>query len=360
MTQNVYMVNSSYNGCCYVRILLPSFHNGFMLNKGNVSGKIDTPAVMQQKLAVADVVVFHRPEEKEFLGLAKVLKKTGKKIVMDNDDTFKIGDHYPLAGLNPQGVKVVLENRDKAIEEFLKIADLVTTTTETLATEYSKLNDNVIILPNCIDPMDWGEPLRNEGDKVRIGMVGSVAYEYDYLHVKDILRELSERKDVELVLFGLGDAEHRKNNPKVTEAFSQEYEFWDSITTEQIPWCPIEDYPRTLNEAKLDMMLIPRKDNYFNRCKSNVKFLEAAMCEIPCICQSFDGAPYEELTHGENGLLVKDNADWLKQTNYLIDNKAVRRRMGINAKDYALNNYNIEYRYQEWGDAYKNLYENRT
>jgi len=356
---NVYMVNSSYNGCCYVRILLPSFHNGFLLNKSNIAGEIDKPDVMQKKLAMADIVVFHRPEEKEFLELAKVLKATGKKVVMDNDDTFKIEDHYPLAGLNPQGVKVVLENRDKAIEEFLKIADLVTTTTKTLAEEYSKINNNVVILPNCVDPMDWDEPLKNKTNKIRIGMVGSVAYEYDYLHIKNVLRELSERNDVELVLFGLGDTEHRKNNPKVTEAFSQEYEFWDSITTEQIPWCPIEDYPKTLNGAKLDMMLIPRKDNYFNRCKSNIKFLEAAMCEVPCVCQSFKDAPYEEITHGENGLLVKDNNDWMRQINYLIENKTARKIMGIKAKDYVLKNYNIENRYHEWNDAYKKLYENR-
>ena len=44
-------------------------------------------------------------------------------------------------------------------------------------------------------------------------------------------------------------------------------------------------------------MLIPRGENYFNRCKSNIKFLEASMCEIPVIAQSFttNDSPYDEL-----------------------------------------------------------------
>ena len=346
------MVNSSYNGCCYVRILLPAFHNGFRLNISSVNGELHTPKEMQENLAKADVVVFHRPEEKEFLGLAKVLKAEGKFVVMDNDDTFKIEDHYPLAGLDPQGVSKVLANRDKAIEDFIKVADLVTTTTETLANEYRQLSDNVVILPNCVDPLDWGTPLRSDGGPVRIGMVGSVAYEYDYLHIKDVLRELADRKDVQLVLFGLGDAKHRKDNPKVTEAFKQEYEFWDSLNVEQVQWCPIEEYPAMLNSMKLDMMLIPRKDNYFNRCKSNVKFLEAAMCEIPVIAQSFEDGPYEELTE-DIGVLVKDNATWMYEIERLINDKELRRQIGRNAKQYTLDNFNIETKHPLWAEAYE-------
>ena len=188
-------------------------------------------------------------------------------------------------------------------------------------------------------------------------MVGSVAYEYDYAHLKDVIRKLSKRDDVQLVLFGLGDKKHREENPNVTEAFKDDYDFWDSIDKEQIPWCGIEDYPELLNNAKLDMMLIPRKDNYFNRCKSNVKFLEAAMCEIPVVAQSFDDGPYEELVHNLHGVLVRDNERWEDEINYLIENKDFRRELGKNAKKYALNNYNIEDKAHMWVDAYENLYE---
>jgi len=207
--------------------------------------------------------------------------------------------------------------------------------------------------------MDWDEPLRNESKKVRIGMVGSVAFEYDYLHLKDTLRELSKRDDVQIVMFGLGNKQHRKNNLNITKAFQDEYKFWDSIDIEQVPWCLIEDYPTKLNEARLDMMLIPRKDNYFNRCKSNVKFLEAAMCEIPVIAQSFKDGPYEELIHLENGVKVFDNDNWMDYIDHLINNKELRRSIGRAAKEYTLNNYNIEDRGSEWDSAYKKIYDSK-
>ena len=54
------------------------------------------------------------------------------------------------------------------------------------------------------------------------------------------------------------------------------------------------DYFDTLNDLELDIMMIPRKDNYFNKCKSNIKFLEASMCEIPVITNYFKDSPYEK------------------------------------------------------------------
>lgn len=178
---------------------------------------------------------------------------------------------------------------------------------------------------------------------------------YDYRHVKDMIKSLGDRDDIELVLFGLGDLEHRKNNPNVTKAFTEEYDFWDSVNKVQIPWVHNNKYQETLNEARLDIMLIPRADNYFNRCKSNVKFLEAAMCEIPVIAQSFTDGPYEEVTP-DMGMLIKDN-EWIEQIDRLVKDKELRREMGRKAKEYVLKNYNIEDHYQEWESAYSKLCE---
>ena len=354
---NVYMVSNGYTGCCYVRLLLPAFHNGFNSDRPSVDAPLDDTAKVRADMMNADVVVFHRPEDRRYHDLAEMLKRDGKKVVMDNDDTF-ILDYHPLAQFTPDAVEVNIKKRGEAIIDFLKIADLVTTSTETLAKEYRKHNDNVVVLPNCVDPLDWDEPLKNDSKKVRIGIVGSAALEYDYEGIKDVLKDLNKRKDVQLVMFGLGDKEHRKNNPKIEKAFQDDYDFWDSLDIDHFQWCPMGDYPKKLNEAKLDMMLIPRKDNYFNRCKSNVKFLEASMCEIPVIAQSFDNGPYEEIKHGENGLKVRDNSDWMKQIEYLINNPDKRRIMGVKAKDYVLDNYNIEDKAELWESAYNKLYEN--
>ena len=347
-----YLLGSSFAGCNYVRIQMPAWANGFLTNKKSLRQNADKENIVSQEISGADIVVFHRPEKTEFMTLAKMCKEDGKKIVFDNDDTFYIEDNHPLAELSSDGQKLILRERQEAINEFLKIADLVTCSTKTLADEYRKLNPNVVILPNCVDPADWDEPLRNETDKVRIGIVGSAAIGYDYDHIKDIIIDLSKRDDVEIVMFGLGNREHREKNPLVTKTFTDEYDFWDSINFDHFPWCPIEDYMTTLNEARLDMMIIPRRDNYFNRCKSNLKFLEAAMCEIPVIAQSFKDGPYEEITP-TMGVLIKDNKDWREKIEILIHNKDLRRKLGKNAKEYVLNNYDINKNAYKWEEAYQ-------
>jgi glycosyltransferase involved in cell wall biosynthesis len=353
------MVSNGYGGCSYVRMLLPAFHNGFRSNKASTASEMASPAEAVAEMRKADVVVFHRPENKTYHNLAKLLKADGKKIVLDNDDTFRI-DTHPLAQFTPEAVEVELKNREKSIVDFMKMADMVTTSTETLAREYRENHHNVIVLPNCVDPIDWCQPIRNKTDVVRIGVVGSAAFEYDYLHIKPVLRKLSKRKDVQLIMFGLGSKEHRKANPNVTKAFKEDYKFWDSINIEHFPWCPMDEYQDTLNRARLDMMLIPRKDNYFNRCKSNIKFLEASMLEIPVIAQSFTDGPYEEIVDYKTGVKVTNNKHWETDIELLIGNKKLRRDIGKRAKQYVLNNYNIEDHAQRWEDAYKSLYENNS
>lgn len=353
---NVLMITSGYEGCNYVRMYLPGIHNGFIMDKPNRYGERMKPEDMKKHLAWAEVVVFHRAEEQQYHDLAKLLKKDGKKVVMDNDDTFHLEDGHPLMSFDPEGTfQQNLQRRHDNLNEFLAMSDMATASTEILAEEYREFSDNVVVLPNYVDPDDWDEPIRNETDKVRIGMVGSVAMEYDYLHLKDIIRKLGERDDVEIVMFGLGDLKHRLENPKVTDVFKEEYEFWDSVNMEHFPWVKNYLYPETLNEMKLDMMLIPRKDNYFNRCKSNLKFLEAAMCEIPVIAQSFKDGPYEEITD-ETGILIKDNKDWEKEIETMIEDKELRRLIGRNAKKYVLKNYDIKDHAHKWADAYKSLF----
>lgn len=355
MIPNVAMIGSGYDGCNYVRIMLPAWHNGFNLDRATLAQPRGELKDVKAMLDSADVVVFHRPENDDYHRLADMLKADGKKIVMDNDDTFRLDDIHPLACFKPNAEDAKLNARIESIDRFILKSDLVTTSTEFLAEEYRKISDKVLVLPNCVDPIDWDEPLPNESGLVRIGMVGSVAYEYDYLHLKPIIKKLSERKDVRFVLFGLGDMEHRRKNPKVTEAFKDEYAFWDSIDNDHIPWIPMHLYQEQLRRAKLDMMLIPRKDNYFNRCKSNIKVLEAAMLEIPCIAQSFPDGPYEEFTHGKNIILIKDNSKWEEEINALISDKEKRQTIGRNAKDYALRKYNIADHAPKWLEAYQKL-----
>jgi glycosyltransferase involved in cell wall biosynthesis len=247
-----------------------------------------------------------------------------------------------------------IEKRGRTLDTFIGMADMVTTTTEFLAEEYRKLNKNVVVLKNCVNPDDWGTPKRNKGDKVRIGIFGSATLNGDSEHIRGLLKELGERDDVTLVVMGV--------SPKIKDEFyknlyKEDINYWKKLKVEYHANVIMKEYFKALNDLELDFCLIPRKDSYFNRCKSNIKFLEASMLEIPVIAQGFeDGlSPYQGEEDSKYMLIAKNLDEWKAFIELLIKDKERRLKMGKEAHQYVLDNYNIKDNYKNWAIAYKTI-----
>lgn len=355
----VYYISSGNHGCYTVRCLLPLVANGWDGDSTSLIQGRKTPEDKMKAAKDAQVVVFHRPETHQKVELALLLKKQGKKIVFDNDDTYKdatavkINDYF-----DKERTERGLEMVNKAADAFAIEADLVTCTTEWLADEYRKLNPNVKVLPNLVDPDYFDEPLRNETDVVRIGVVGSIVSSTDLDVVAPIIRHYENDPRVRIVFWGLPP--NRKENPVVEKIYRDEYKFLDSVNVEWHPTVNADVYYDKMNKLKLDIMVIPRADNYFNRAKSNLKFLESSMFEIPCIAQGFsDGkSPYQTNPEDQKHMvLVTDNTQWIPEIDKLIENKELRRKMGKDAHEYVLANYNIEDKAYLWDEAYATMFQ---
>ncbi|MCK9371046.1 hypothetical protein M0R04_14135 [Candidatus Dojkabacteria bacterium] len=356
----VYYVNSNKEGCYNVRCLFPLQENGWDGDRTTFIPSLPTPEHKAQALVDADVVVFHRPETDESLVVAKKLKEVGKKIVYDNDDTYQDYNGFKFSEfMNEEKVKKGLGKLDKNSNDFIKEADLVTCSTEFLKKEYEKINPNVIVLPNAVDPFYYPTPLRNDMDIVRIGITGSVGITNDVEVLKPIIEHYQNDPRVRLVLLSLppeGDNEIYK------KLYSEEYAFWNKINIEWHSFVSYDKYYEYLNNLKLDMIIVPRFDSYFNRCKSNLKFLENSMLEIPTIGQSFStgDSPYEvNPRDAEHLLLATDTASWIEQIEKLINNKELRLEMGKKAHDYVVENYSIEKLAHLWREAYESLFTNK-
>jgi glycosyltransferase involved in cell wall biosynthesis len=306
--------------------------------------------------------------------MARLLKDAGKKIVFDNDDTYKDMGGFKLSDeLDHERMKRGLKRVNDGIDSFIIDADLVTCSTEFLATEYRKLNPNVVVLPNCVDPFYFDEPLRNETDVVRIGITGSIAVTTDIKILAPIMKHYENDKRVRLVLFSLPPNRQDKTLRKL---YAEEYKVFDSMNFEWQAFVPIDQYFDKLNELRLDIMIIPRSDNYFNRCKSNVKFLEASGFEIPVIASGFPDkqSPYEQNPEDAKHMVIVPcegyeaskkkgepwKADsqtdlWIREIEKLIKDKALRREMGAKAKKYVFDNYNINRKYYLWANAYESI-----
>lgn len=353
----VYYITSGNFGCYVVRCLLPLVANGWDGDHTSIKAFQMTPENKSRAAQASDIVVFHRPDDPKKLELARLLKKQGKKIVMDNDDTHKdIGGIILNEYFNKERVKKGLESINKIMDAFAIEADLITCSTEFLADEFRKLNPNVVVLPNYIDPFYFNEPLRNETDVVRIGITGSIGMSNDLDALNPIFKHYEKDPRVKLVFFSL--PADPKNNPFIANAYQNEYNFLDSMDVEWHSTVNMDRYYDKLNSLKLDLMLIPRTDSYFNRCKSNLKFIESSMFEIPIISQGFeDGkSPYQvDPEDAEHMKIVIKPEDWIPAIEELITDKDKRREMGRKAKEYVEKNYNIADHAHKWEEAYAKI-----
>ena len=106
--------------------------------------------------------------------LIKFLKSIGIVVIVDLDDYWLPGKEHPIHSL------IVQDKIHEKIMANLKEASYVTTTTKIFADEIKKLNKNVVVLPNAINPTEpqFNQP-NEESDRIRIGWLGGSSHYHD-------------------------------------------------------------------------------------------------------------------------------------------------------------------------------------
>lgn len=168
---------SDRSGVGFFRSIWPTQHL-----KRNHSDKFDihldfNPDVNNiEHLATFDIIHFHRAfgpydgSEKLF----KELQSRGVKMVMDIDDYWMPPPTHHIHAI------VLSEKLNEKIENNLRLADWVTTTTEIFADEIRKFNKNVLVIPNAINMEEsmWSsESVDESNGKVRVGWLGGSCYD---------------------------------------------------------------------------------------------------------------------------------------------------------------------------------------
>ena len=95
MSKILYL-QGNYNFCYYYRGYLPGVYSNQTIVPENIRGEEVSSEKLMQKAMISDVICFQRPTSEASYELARSLKLRGKKIIMDNDDTYT---GIPLARL---------------------------------------------------------------------------------------------------------------------------------------------------------------------------------------------------------------------------------------------------------------------
>ena len=190
----------------------------------------------------------------------------------------------------------------KSSQEMIEMCDEVTVTCDYMKDYYGMKtgNENITVIPNY-PPKWWLGHMFDEDllaknydrhvkkrHKPRILYAGSGAHfdvdnkanqQDDFAHVRDVIMKTS--KDFQWVFVGAYPL------PLQNLVRSGKIEFH--------PWAKLYDLPDLLKSLKVNAMVAPLIDNTFNRCKSDIKFVEASALGVPILCQ--DMVTYENALH---------------------------------------------------------------
>jgi glycosyltransferase involved in cell wall biosynthesis len=347
-----------------------------------------------------DIVHFHRSIGQDYNQAPNIinsLNALGIITIMDLDDYWLPTKEHPVHQL-------IIQNKlHEKIMNNLKVVSHVTTTTSIFATEISKFNKNVYVLPNAINPNEpqfKAETLPS--DKLRFGWLGGSSHLHDLKLLDGFTSKLSNLKDkYSLYLCGFdvrgtvteinketGEQKQRPIKPEETvwaryeEIFTDHYRM---ITPEQkeflmkfkeeeyvsdvLPfynriWTkPVTSY--AANYRWFDVSLAPIKNHIFNRVKSQLKVIEAGFYKKAIIASNI--GPYtidlkHSLKNGEftdgNALLVdehKNHSDWAKYMKKLIENPNFAYDLGQRLYETVKDTYDLNKVTKDRAELYKTL-----
>ncbi|MBN1871164.1 MAG: glycosyltransferase, partial [Candidatus Omnitrophica bacterium] len=112
-------------------------------------------------------------------------------------------------------------------------------------------------------------------------------------------------------------------------------------------------YAPYLKKSGFDFAIAPLEDNPFNRCKSNIKFLEYSVCKIPAI-YSRVGPYIDSVEDGETGILCRnDTKSWIEAMERLIEDQDLRNKLRDAAFEKVIYNYMIDNRLEVWHNFFE-------
>lgn len=338
---NILIVSNEATGVDYYRLSVP--HKSMDGTKHYVVPHLSGLPNLDRNLGKFDIAIFNRTISNtgDTKNICAALRRNGVKIVVDIDDYWVLPSNHlnykatkfkeKLKYDDPRMSSVYFFPTAKEVTDSFREADLVTCATPHLAQKVKKYNNNVEVVPNGITTEDqqWSTD-KKELDGAHIGWIGGVH------HIKDLsihfnsfksLREYD--KDHKIYYGGWVDAPENNLISKYISGGGNNTRF------NNIKAMDIWNYAQMYDH--INISLAPLQNNEFNRCKSELKAIEAGFKKCAIVAQ--DMYPYKYICDETNSILFKK--DLFSAVKKLIDNPNLREDISEKLHEDVVDKYSL-------------------
>lgn len=210
-----------------------------------------------------DLLFLHRPCRPDDLIMMQIARNMGVPVWIDYDDWL-----FHLPDWNPNKAEYHRDEVQRIMATCIACADIVTTSTKALAAAFLELNPHTVLLPNAYrsDLFPFRSKVVPDRKPIYVWR-GTSTHEGDLLSVKSAITLLKEK--IHFLGFPPYSLLHDLNPSQYVHTQST-----DAIL-----------YWRNFYNLCAKVMLFPLYDTFFNRCKSNIAWMESihagALCVAP-------------------------------------------------------------------------------
>ena len=286
---------------------------------------------LTQAQNASHIIIYRSPISPELLRLCHLAKDYGKPIFFDIDDlvfdTLYTDQLSYTKGL-PHHEK---ENYDANVRNYgymLENCDGAITSTNQLQKELKKYQSKVLLNRNLASDElisisnQFLKDYSQVSDVVKIGYFsGSISHNENFELIKPAIKQLlTKYSNVQLHIVGILDIP-QDMKPFENQIVTHDYVDWDKL-------------PALISEV--DINLAPLVDSIFNRAKSEIKWIEAALVKVPTVASKI-GAFSDMVIDGETGLLATDD-QWFDKLEALVLSPELRQNLAESAYRAVLEN----------------------
>jgi glycosyltransferase involved in cell wall biosynthesis len=272
--------------------------------------------VEEEHWKAADIVIVARGfPNRDTIGFIRGISAAKKPLIYETDDALPlVQEHHEKPWYKETAPHVL---------ECAALANVVTVSTAPLAEFFRTFNPSVEVIENQLDPRIWTPRLRDENlsrdGGIRIGIVASKHHERD-LEILDDVVGTAAGKHAEVTWIGYGDGAGKllKNlPPPKVQVLPTNYDY--------------QSHPERLARLGLDIGLCPLLDDDFNRCKSDIKYLEFGFLGICGIYSKLP--PYvPSVSHRITGMLCDwSEKSWADAIETLVADENLRHELSRKA-----------------------------